>query len=110
MEAGMGLDDLRVSLQPAAAFGLDLFQLVERGEDPIGQWLVGKRPEPLGRLHFWRIRWQERQVDPLWQLQSGTAVPASTIQYQHDVFVWPCSYLLSKCGQGLGEDLNADRG
>ena len=102
MEAGMGLDDLRVSLQPAAAFGLDLFQLVERGEDPIGQWLVGKRPESLGGLHLWGIRRQEHQVDPLGQRESSTAVPASTIQYQHDVFVWPCSHFLGKRGKPRG--------
>ncbi len=54
MEAGMGLDNLRVRLHPAAAFGLDLFQLVEGGEDPIGKRLgqkaarVAPRAAPLG--------------------------------------------------------------
>ena len=80
MEAGLGLDDLRVRLQPAAAFSLNLFQLIERGEDPIGQWLVGKRPEPLCGLHLWRIRWQEHQVDPLRQGEASTAVPPGAIQ------------------------------
>jgi hypothetical protein len=108
MEAGLGLDDLRVGSQPAAAFDLDLFQRVERGEDPIGEWLVGKGPEPLCGLHLWGIRWQEHQVDPLRQLKSRTAVPSGTIQHQHDVLVWPCSHLLGKSGQGKGEDLNAD--
>jgi hypothetical protein len=110
MEAGMSLDNLRVLLQPAAAFGLDLLQLFERGEDAIGQWLVGKRPEPLRGLHLWRIRWQERQVDPLGQCESRTAVPAGTIQHEDDVFVWPCSSFLGKSGQGEGEDLHADGG
>ena len=110
MEAGMGLDDLRVRLQPAAAFGLDLFQLVERGEDPIGQRLVRKRPEPLRRLHLWGIRRQEHQVDPLWQLKSSTAVPAGTIENQHDLFVWSCAHLLGKSGQDERKDLNVDCG
>jgi len=88
----MSLDDCRVCLQPAAAFNLDLFQLVKRGEDPIGQRLVGKRPEPLRGLHLWGIRRQEHQVDPLWQFESCTAVPASPIQHEHNVFVWPCSH------------------
>ena len=38
MEARMGLDDFRVCLQKASAFGLNLFQLIEGGEDPIGEW------------------------------------------------------------------------
>jgi hypothetical protein len=106
----MSLDDVRVCLQPAAALGLNFFQLIEGGEDPIGQWLVGKRPEPLSGLYLWAIGRQEHQVDPLGQGESSTAVPASTIEHQHDLFVWPCSHLLGKSGQGEGEDLNADRG
>ncbi len=106
----MGLDDRRVPLQPATALSLDLFQLIEGGEDPIGQWLVRKRPEPLSGLHLWGIRRQEHQVDPLRQFESSTAVPPGTIQNQHDLFVWPCSHLLGKSGQGEREDLNADRG
>jgi len=46
MEAGMSLEHLRVRLKPAAPLGLDLFQLIQGGEDPIGQRLVGERPEP----------------------------------------------------------------
>ena len=110
MEAGMSLDDLWMRLKPAAALSLDLFQLIEGGEGPIGQWLVRKRPEPLSGLHLWGIRRQEHQVDALRQVESSTAVPAGTIQDQHDLFVWPCSYLLRKSGQGKGEDLNTDRG
>jgi hypothetical protein len=107
----MGLDDLRVRLQPAAARSLDLFQLIEGSEDPIGQWLVRKRPEPRSLLHLWGIRRQEHQVDPLWQYESSTAVPPGTIQNQHDLFVWPCSRPpLAKAESREREDLNADRG
>src|SRR5215469_10785681 len=91
MEAGMSLDDLWMRLKPAAALSLNLFQFIEGGKDPIGQWLVRKRPEPFSRLHFWGIRRQEHQVDALRQCKSSTAVPAGTIQDQHDLFVWPCS-------------------
>ena len=67
MESGMSLDHLRVRLKPAAPLGLDLFQLIQGGgEDPIGQRLDGERPEPLSRLHLWRIGWQEDQMQPLW--------------------------------------------
>src|SRR5690242_4543186 len=106
----MGLDDLRMRLQPAAAFSLNLFQLIEGGEDPIGQWLVGKWPQSLRGLHLWGIGRQEQQMDALGQGESSTAMPASTIEHQHDVFVWPCSYFLSKSGQSEGEDLHADGG
>ena len=62
MEVGMSPDRLWVRLKPTAPLGLDLFQLIQGGEDPIGQRLVGKRPEPLGGLHLGGIRWQEHQV------------------------------------------------
>jgi hypothetical protein len=47
MEAGMSLNHLWVRLKPAAALGLDLFQLIQGGEDPIGwrlPWLPYKKP------------------------------------------------------------------
>ena len=111
MEAGMSLDDLWMRLKPAAALSLNLFQFIEGGKDPIGQWLVRKRPEPFSRLHFWGIRRQEHQVDALRQCKSSTAVPAGTIQHQHDRFVWPCSHPpLAKAESRQGEDLTAFRG
>src|SRR5579885_995499 len=110
MEAGMSLDPLWMHLKPTTALGLDLLQFIQGGEDPIGQWLVGKGPQSLSGLHLWGIRGQEHQVDPLRQLESSTAVPPGTIQNQPDLVVWPCSHLLGKSGQVEGEDLNADRG
>ena len=80
MEAGMSLYHLWVRLKPAAPLGLDLFQLIQRGEDPIGQRLVGERPEPRSLLHLWGIGWQEDQMQPLWQFEVSTAVPPSAIQ------------------------------
>lgn len=110
MEASMSLDNLWMRLKPTAPLGLDLFQLIQGGEDPIGQRLVGKRPEPLGGLHLGGIRWQEHQVDAFRKPQLSTAVPACTIKNQHDWFVWSCSHLFGKHGQGAGEDLDVDRG
>src|SRR5437667_11216723 len=109
MEAGMSAYDLWVRLKPAATRGLDLFQLMQRGEDAIGQRLVGKWPEPLGGLHLWRIGWQEHHLDALRQRQLSTAMPARPIKDQHDLFVRPCSHFLRKRSQGAGEDLNSDR-
>lgn len=78
---------LWVRLKPAAALGLGLFQLIQRGENAIGQRLVGKRPQPLGRLYLRRIGWQEHQVDALWKFELSTAMPPSPIQNQYDPFV-----------------------
>jgi hypothetical protein len=106
----MSVYHLWVRLKPAAALSLDLFQFIQRGEDAIGQRLVRKRPQPLGRLHLWRIGWQEQQVDTLWELELSTAVPPCPIQNQHDLFVWSCSHLVGKSGQGAGEHLNIHAG
>jgi len=102
MEAGMSLGDLWMRLQKASALGLDLLQHIEGGKDPIGQRLVGKWPQSGSLLHFWGIGRQEHQVDPLWELEPSTAVPASTIKDQQDVFVWPCSHFLGKSGEARG--------
>src|SRR5436190_13545992 len=110
MEAGVSLDDLWVRLEPAAPFGLHLFQLLQGGEDPIGQWLVGERPEPLSRLYLRRIRRQEDQVDAFGKPQLSTAMPACSIKDQHDLFVQPCSYLFGKGSQGAREHLDVDGG
>jgi hypothetical protein len=40
------------------------------------------------------MRWQEQQVQPFRNLESGTRVPASLIQNQKQVFLWPhCLFL-----------------
>lgn len=106
----MSANDLWMGLKPAAALDLDLLQFIERREDSVGERLVGKRPEPLGRLDLGRIRWQERQVDALWKLQVSTAMPSGPIQNQHDLFGESCSHLVGKSRQGAGEHLDIDRG
>jgi hypothetical protein len=40
METGLSVNDFSMRLPLAAAFHLDLFQFVERGEGPIRQLLV----------------------------------------------------------------------
>ena len=63
MEASLSVYHLWVIQEPAAAFSLHLFSLIQRGEDPIGSRLVGKRPESLGRLHLGSRGWQEDQLE-----------------------------------------------
>ena len=110
MEAGMSLDDLWMRLKPAAALSLNLFQFIEGGKDPIGQWLVRKRPEPRSLLHLWGIGWQEHQVDAESKPQLSAAMPPCPIKNQHDWFVWSCSHLLGKNCQGTREDFSIHAG
>lgn len=109
METGVSMNHSWVILEPAAALGLHLFQLIQRGEDPIGQRLIGERPKPLSRLEFGRIRWEKQQVDSLGKRNLGTLVPTGPIQDQHDLFVRSRSGLLGKQREGLGEDLPIHR-
>ncbi len=44
METGGSVNEGRVSLQPPAAFHLDLFQLVKRSEGTILERLMAERP------------------------------------------------------------------
>lgn len=44
MKGGSASNDFRVILEPTATIGLDLFQLIKRGEHSIGQGLIGERP------------------------------------------------------------------
>ncbi len=60
MEAGVSTHDRRVILEPAAALGLHLFQLIQRGEHSIGQWLIAERPKPRSLLDLGRIRRDEQ--------------------------------------------------
>src|SRR5260370_17400214 len=62
MEAGVSTHDRRVILEPAAALGLHLFQLIQRGEHPIGQWLIGERPKPRSLLDLGGIRREGKQL------------------------------------------------
>ena len=52
MKRGPPTNNLRMSLEPAAALGLNVFKLVKRAKDPIGQRLIGERPQALCRLEL----------------------------------------------------------
>jgi hypothetical protein len=85
-----------VSLEPAAALGLNLFKLVKRREGSIGERLVGERPEAFCGLQLWRMRGQEEQMQPLRDHQASAFVPTGLIEHQSNVFLWPCSSLFGK--------------
>ena len=55
------------------------------------------------------MRRQEQQVQPLRKLEISTRVPASLIQDQEDVFVWPQPLFLGKSIQSKGKGRCVDR-
>lgn len=94
MKGGAPTNALRMSLKPATALGLDLFQLIKGAEDPIGKRLIGEWPQTLRGLEFWRMGWQKEQMEPFRNLKLGTLVPACLIDDQKNVLVWPLWWLL----------------
>jgi len=88
MEQGGRADEIRASLQRQAAGGLSVLQVVDGGEVAIGEHRVGERPQMLGGLEFGRVRREEQEVDVVGHAQALGAVPAGTIQDQHNLFAW----------------------
>ena len=109
MKGGTPTNALRMSLEPATALSLHLFQLVERCESPIGKWFIGERPQPFGGLQFRRMRWQKEQVQSLWQAEIMALVPACLIQNQGNLFVWPDSLFICESTQGQRKGGGIDR-
>ena len=81
MKGGAASNDFRVSLQPATPLRLSVLQLVKGGEDPIGEWFVGERPQTFCRLQFWGVRRQKEQMQSFWKHQVATLVPACLIEH-----------------------------
>ena len=87
MEAGTSAHDLWVILEPPATFGLRFLQLIQRGEDTIGDGLIREGPKTFRRLDLWGIGRQKEQFYSLGQLELRTAVPACSIQDEQDSLV-----------------------
>src|SRR5918912_2953199 len=104
MKGGPPSNDLRMSLEPAAALRLNVLQFVKRTEDPIGQRLVGERPQAFCGLKLRRMRWQKEQMQPFGNLEPCTLVPARLVEDQGDVFVGPHLLFFGEGGKGQGED------
>jgi len=109
VEEGSGADDIGTRLQSDAALCLDVFQVVDRGEVPIGQYGIGERPKMFGRLQLRRIGRKEQQVDVLRHAQARAIVPASAVQHEHDLLVWTCPNLPCEGGQLHLEERDTDR-
>ena len=99
MVGGPTPNNLWMSLQPAAAISLDLFQLVKRSEQPVNQRLIGERPQTFCGLQLGRMGWQKEQMKPFWNHEIPTLVPASLIQHQENLLVRPRALFLCEGGQ-----------
>ena len=80
LEERGGAHEITAGLQSDTALRLGVLQLVDGGEMPIHQHGIGEGPEMFGWLQFWRIGWEEEQVEVVWHAQALGAVPASAIE------------------------------
>lgn len=101
-------DVVGLLLEGKTALGLHLLQAGEIGEADIGQWLVGERPEVLGRLQLRRVGGQEEEMDTLGYLHLLPGMPPGSIQHQGNPFHWSCSHIPSKGSQHLTEENRRD--
>jgi hypothetical protein len=99
----MGTDDLRLRLEREVAVCLGVLQCLQVVEVPIGESLIGQRPQPLSRLQFRGIRGQEVQMYPCWDMDLGAGMPARTIEHHQDLLARPRADRLGKLAQGERE-------
>ena len=79
MEVSVSANEFGMRLEVETSLSLNLLELIKRRERPIGQWLVGERPEPLSRLQLGRIGRQKHQMDALRNNEFGALMPAGSI-------------------------------
>ena len=87
MKEGPPTNEVRMSLESAAAVCLNVLPLIKRAEDPIGKRLIGERPQAFCGLQLRRMGWQKEQMQPFGHHQRTTLVPASLIQNQENTLV-----------------------
>ena len=102
MEVGMRLEGSGIEL--ATAFGEDGAEVVQRGEVPIGNWLIHQRPEMLGRLEFGGIGWQEDEADPIGDGQAFGSMPAGVVEHEDAAAGAPCTGLAREGGEQFGKE------
>ncbi len=103
-------DAVGLLLEGKTALGLYLLERGEIGEADIGQWLIGERPEVLGRLQFGGVGGQDEEMDALGHLHLIPGMPARSIEDEEDPFLQPCSHIPSKGSQHLAEENGFDGG
>jgi hypothetical protein len=104
MEEGVLPDEVGLLLKGEAALFLDCFQGGQTLESPVGERLVGERPEVFGRLQLRGVGGQEEEMNALWHRNLLPGVPAGSVQHQDDPFRWSCFDVPSKGSQHLTEE------
>src|SRR5258708_18072909 len=79
MELRGGADAVGSLLQGGAVGQLGVFELLDTGEVPIDQHVIGERPEMRGGLQLGGVGRQEEQVDVLGHLEPLAGVPAGAV-------------------------------
>src|SRR3954469_14294780 len=102
MKVSVRLEGSRIEL--AAARGDDGAEFVQRGDMPIGDWLIHQRPEMLGGLEFGRVRRQEDKADPLGDGQVLGSMPAGVVEHENDAALVARAGLTGEEGEPFGEE------
>jgi hypothetical protein len=63
------------------------------------------RPQTFCWLELGRMRWQKEQMQAVWKLEISTLVPASLIQDQEQLLVWPSLLFLGEGSQSERKNL-----
>jgi hypothetical protein len=85
MKQGGGAHEIATSLEGHAAGGLDVLEVVDRGEMPIHQNGIGEPPQMFRGLEFGRIRRQEEQMHMVGDAEALGAMPARAIEDEHNL-------------------------
>jgi hypothetical protein len=96
-----GADEILTPLEHSTALKLHRLELIEIAEMAIDQGGIRELPQVLGRLKFGRMGGQEEQMNVLRHRQAVAGMPASSVEYEHDLLVRPRA---SRLGQRLQLD------
>jgi len=95
VEKSSSADKLRVVEQVLTTpfkYLLNLFNVFRPQSD---ERFIEQGPQPLSRLQLWGRRWQEEQLESIWNLKSLARVPPGSIEHQNHPLLRP--YLERLC-------------
>jgi hypothetical protein len=105
-----GAEAVGSPLQGGAVGQLGVFELLDAGEMPVDEHVVGQRPEMLSRLPLGRVRRQEHEVDVVGHREPRAGVPARAVKDQDDLLAGAGADGVGKGGQFNCEQRDTDRG
>ena len=96
VEARGRTDAVGLSLECGTVRHLGVLELLDAGEMPVDEDVVGQRPEVFGGLEFGRIRRQEQQMDVLGHAQPDAGMPPCAVEYEDDLLLGAGTHRASK--------------